>query len=221
MEAIADKAFFIAKKNYVVHVMNDEGIDVTNEDKRWKYKGIKLVSASMAEETKPLVEQVLRNVVMNNKKSESDKIYMKAYEDFENLDYNSIAIIKSLNKLDEYVSKCDGWNVAPRMQAHYRGAYYYNMLLDDIGISNKYEKIRQGDKVKFVYLKSNNKYEINVISYVDTYPTEFETLFEIDKELMFEKCVKDVVNQFYKALDWSLYSPNYQPVVDIEEMFFE
>lgn len=221
MEAIADKAFFIAKKNYVVHVMNDEGIDITNEEKRWKYKGIKLVSASMAEETKPLVEQVLRNIVMNNKKSESDKIYMQAYEDFENLDYNSIAIIKSLNKLDEYVANCDGWNVAPRMQAHYRGAYYYNKLLDDLHIANNYEKIRQGDKVKFVYLKNNNKYGINVISYVDTYPKEFESIFELDKEMMFEKCVKDVVNQFYKALNWNLFSPNYQPVIDIGDEFFE
>lgn len=220
MEVIADKAFFIAKKNYVVHMLYEEGFDVTEEKDRWKYKGIKLASASMPKAVKPLVESILHKIVLINDKQTCDDAYIKAYEKFSELPFNDIALIKSLNKFDDYVNQSNGWNVAPRMQAHYRGAYYYNLILDDLNLNHKYEKIRQSDKISYLYLIPNNKYSINVISYIDKYPIEFEEMFEVDTELMFEKCVKDVVDQFYTAIDWTLFSPNYQPKIDLLKEFF-
>lgn len=220
MEAIADKAFFIAKKNYALHILNDEGFDVTDEKKRWKYKGIKLVSASMPPKVKPLVEKVLHKIILTKNKDDANKLYIDSFEKFQELSIDDIALIKSLNKLDEYVDECDGWRVAKGMQAHYRGGYYYNKLIDDLGLGANYEKIKQSDKVKFVYLNPNNKYGLNVISYIDRYPKEFEEIFEVDMELMFEKCIKDTVDQFYSALGWNLNSPNFQPVLSIEKSFF-
>jgi DNA polymerase elongation subunit (family B) len=220
MEAIADRALFIAKKNYALHVINSEGFHVEKESKRWKYKGIRLVSAGMPEAVKPIVEKILQELILTGKKKNVDALYSKAFDEFKNLNVSDIALIKSLNKFDEYVDKCDGWNVAPRMQANYRGAYYYNRLIKLLDIDNKYMKIRQGDKVKFLYLNPNNKYGINVIGYVDQYPTEFEKLLSVDMQMMFEKCVKDIVEQFYDAMGWHIFAPNKQPVVDIMEEFF-
>jgi DNA polymerase elongation subunit (family B) len=220
MEAIADKALFIAKKNYALHVINSEGFHVEKESKRWKYKGIRLVSASMPEQVKPIVEKILQELIITGKKKNVDELYAKAFDEFKKLDISDIALIKSLNKFNEYVEKCDGWSVAPRMQANYRGAYYYNRLLDVMNISNKYMKIRQGDKVKFLYLNSNNKYAINVIGFIDKYPPEFENVLHVDMEMMFEKCVKDIVEQFYTSMKWKIFSPNKQPVNDIMEEFF-
>jgi hypothetical protein len=71
-----------------------------------------------------------------------------------------------------------------------------------------------------LYLIPNNKYGINVISYNGVYPKEFEDMFEIDLNKMFEKGVKDVVNQFYSALGWNLKSPNKQTKIDVMEEFF-
>jgi hypothetical protein len=219
MEVIADKGLFIAKKNYVVHKYYDEGFDVTQEKKRWKYTGIKLVSASMPENMKPLVEKILHKIVLTGDKGVSDDEYIKAYDNFEKYEYDDMAIIKSLNKFDEYVDRCSDWNTGKGMLAHYRGGYYYNKLLDDLGISHKYQKISQGDKVKSLYLHTTNKYGIDVISYVDNYPEEFKNIFEVDKQVMFEKCIKDIVNQFYTALGWNIFAPNYQPMIDIDEFF--
>ena len=195
MEVIADKGLFIAKKNYVVHKYYDEGFDVTEEKKRWKYTGIKLVSASMPQRMKPIVEKILHKIVLTGDKNSSDAEYVKAYEQFENYEYDDIALIKAINKFDEYVGRCDGWNTAKGMLAHYRGAYYYNKLIDDLGVDSKYQRIRQGDKVKTLYLQTTNKYGIDVISYVDNYPEEFKDIFVVDNQIMFEKCIKDIVKQ--------------------------
>lgn len=220
MEMIADKGIFFEKKNYALHALNDEGFDIKDEDKRWKYKGIRLVSASMPKALKPMVKDILHDMILKNSKPSADAKYSEAYEKFKNLDYTELALVKSLNKFDEYVSKCHGWNVAPRMQAHYRGAYYHNILVKNLGIDNKINYITQGDKVNYLYLIPNNKYAINVISYNGIYPKEFEDMFEVDLNKMFEKGVKDVVNQFYSALGWNLKSPNKQTKIDVMEEFF-
>ena len=60
-----------------------------------------------------------------------------------------------------------------------------------------------------------------MISYVNKYPKEFKELFQVDEQLMFEKCIKDIVKQFYDAVGWNIFAPNYQPMVDIEDFFLE
>jgi len=219
MEAIADRAFFIKKKNYILHILNDEGFHVEKPEKRWKYKGIKLVSAGMPDKLKPIIKNIAHELVLNKNQIIVDEKYIEAYEKFKSLSCDDIALIKSINKFNDYVRDCNDWNVAPRMQANYRGAYYYNKIIQDLNIENKYAKIVQSDKVKYLYLKSNNKYGINVISYIDQYPKEFEELFQIDEMLMFEKAVKDVVAQFYTALDWNILSPNKQAKINILNEF--
>lgn len=219
MEMIADKGIFFEKKNYALHALNDEGFDIKNEDDRWKYKGIRLVSASMPKALKPIVKDILHDMIMNNSKPSADAKYSDAYEKFKNLEPKELALVKSLNKFDDYIKDCKGWNVAPRMQAHYRGAYYHNILVDQLGIKNKVNFITQGDKVNYLYLNPNNRYAIDVISYNGVYPKEFEEIFEIDLNKMFEKGVKDVVNQFYSALGWGLKSPNKQTKQDLEDFF--
>tara|TARA_R110000765_G_scaffold7963_4_gene26047 strand:- start:60543 stop:63068 length:2526 start_codon:yes stop_codon:yes gene_type:complete len=215
MEAISDKGLFIAKKMYVLHVLNDEGYHVKDEGDRWKYKGVKLASAGMPVAIKPLVKDVVHNMVYTGKKSVADDYYIRAYEKFKSLDIDSICLVKSINKFDEYVKGCNDWNTAPRMLAHYRGAYYYNRIIKEQGLTATHSKITRSDKVKYVYVHKNNRYGIDVISYVDDYPKEFESIFQIDVNLMFEKGVKDVMAQFYKAVNWHIVSPNKQARVDV------
>ena len=219
MEAIADRAFFIAKKNYILHILNDEGFHVEKESKRWKYKGVKLVSAGMPSDVKPLVKKVVHDIVMNDCINRANELYMETYEQFKLLKLDEIALIKSLNKYDEYANGCKGWNTAFRMLAHYRGAYYYNKLLDDMDLTSKYTSIKQSDKVKYLYLVPNNKFGVDVISYIDNYPKEFDDFFTIDTTRMFEKCVTDVIKQFYDALDWHILSPNKQTKSNISDDF--
>jgi len=105
MEAIADKGFFIKKKKYILHVLNVEGYNVDKEEKRWKYKGVALVSAAMPKEVKPLVEKVVQKMIITGNRSQSDDLYFQAFDEFKALDIDGIAAIKATNKYNEYAKK--------------------------------------------------------------------------------------------------------------------
>lgn len=219
MEAVCDYVLLIKSKHYVMHVVNEEGFDIKNEDDRWKYKGIALVSAGMPKALKPTVEKILHTLVLTSDINKTNDIYFNSFEEFKKLPIDDIAAIRSCNKYSEYAAKSKGFATAKGMSAHYRGAYYYNMLLDELKIGGKYERIKDFDKIKYLYLVPNNKYNINVISYLDYYPKEFEKLFEVDKSMMFEKMIKDLVKQFYDAVGWRVQSPNKQTMVNVLEEF--
>lgn len=214
-ETICDAGFFLKKKHYMLHVLNDEGFDTC----KWKYKGIRVVSASLPDAIKPLIKNVVEELVIKNDEDYVNSLYLSAYDKFNSLDVDDIVIIKAVNKYSEYANDCSEFKTASRMQAHYRGAYYYNLLLDKLNLSHKYEKIKNSDKVKCLYLQKNNKYGIDVISYVNDFPKEFIDLFNIDRKLMFEKNVKDVLESFYKAVNWNIKSPNLQPKANIMKLF--
>jgi len=219
MEAIADKAIFCVKKHYIMHILSDEGVDIKDEEKRWKYKGVKLASALLPKQIKELVKDIVHTLVLTVDKDSADYKYRCAYNKFKELRVNDICMNKSVNTFNTYVDKCDGWRTAPRMSAHARGAYYYNLIIKDLGLNNKYEPIVETDKIKFVYVKSNNRYGIDIISFTGEYPKEFEEIFEVDNKTQFEKAVKDSIKEFYNALSWSLGSPDYQVKINIENLF--
>jgi hypothetical protein len=69
---------------------------------------------------------------------------------------------------------------------HVKGACNYHMLLKEFNIQNKYERIKEGDKAKVVYLK-RNRFGITVVSYYD-WPKEFtENGLQLDYGKQIEK----------------------------------
>ncbi len=84
--------------------------------------------------------------------------------------------------------------------AHVRASHYYNQLLEKMNIKSKYEPTQLGDKVRFVYIKNSNKYNIDVIGYKNTYPTEFDDIFNINYKKMFNKTILKPLNGFEKLL---------------------
>jgi len=51
------------------------------------------------------------------------------------------------------------------------------------------------------------------------YPTEFNDLFQIDYETMFEKIIFSVVERFYAAVKWPAHKPNEQTTSDLFDLF--
>ena len=48
----------------------------------------------------------------------------------------------------------------------------YNHYTKEKGLENKYAAIQNGEKIKFVYLKTPNWIHQNVISFIQDFPTE-------------------------------------------------
>ncbi len=86
------------------------------------------------------------------------------------------------------------------MPVHAKSAYFYNQLLEKLGTGNKYEEISSGDKVRFMYVETPNKYGLQSIGFKYEYPEEFEEIFKIDYEKMFDKILYQSIARFMITL---------------------
>ena len=87
---------------------------------------------------------------------------------------------------------------------HVKSAINYNSLLDYWYEGRKYEKITNGSKIKWVYLK-NNEFGFDTIGYKGYEdPPQILDLIKthIDHERMFQQAMSKKIGMFYKAMKW-------------------
>jgi hypothetical protein len=94
--------------------------------------------------------------------------------------------------------------------AHVKAALTYNQLLKYYNAPYKYEPMKDGDKIKWVYLKNNplGLSSVGLTGYND--PKEILDLVEqyIDYDLIWEKELDNKLDDFYKAMGWEKPNPN-------------
>jgi len=198
-EKICDAAIFLAKKRYVLHVLDDEGIPCDF----FKYTGVEVVRTTMPKPIKPLVKKIIETMLLTQSVQKTNAVLEEAYEKFKELPVEDIALVSGIKGLEGKAALSDGFKTAKGMPAHFKAAYFHNLLLKKFGIEQKYEKISSGDKVRFFYVKKPNRYGIDGVGFKYYYPKEFAEVFEPDHELMFQKIVYSVVERFYEAVKWS------------------
>jgi DNA polymerase elongation subunit (family B) len=179
-EIVCDNALHIAPKMYAFHVINEEGFDCDKVDA----KGIETVRSSSP--------KVFRNGLKGLL-----KLLLTATPDDDIVDYVSDKIVEFYSARPEDVSVNIGVNNIQKYRApeggyikgtpyQVKGAISYMFLLKELGLEYKYEKIKEGDKCRFTYVKKN-KWGINGITYFE-WPSEFKEAGIVpDVDLQIEK----------------------------------
>jgi DNA polymerase elongation subunit (family B) len=214
-ESICDKAIFTGKKYYVLHMLDDEGIPVD----KFKYRGVSVVKTTMPKVLKPYVKKIMETMILTQSLKDTNETFMEAYEIFKGLDVESIYKNSSINNYEKYASQCKDFDTVKGMPAHVKAAYFYDLLIDRMGLGQKYQKFKSGEKVKSVYLKTPNKYGINMIGFKGKYPEEFKDVFDIDYEKMFDKLLYASIEEFYNSVNWKLRRPNENVKIELEDFF--
>mgnify|MGYP003704369063 FL=1 len=91
---------------------------------------------------------------------------------------------------------------------HVRGAIVYNHHLKQLGLEKKYQKIQEGEKLKFTYLKMPNHFKEDVISFPARIPKEFELDEYIDYDLQFEKAFLEPIKIILDCMNWKTEKSN-------------
>ena len=89
-----------------------------------------------------------------------------------------------------------------------RAALMYNHMVRKHGLETKYQLIRSGDKIKYIFLKKQNPTRENVIAYIDKLPAEFGLEQFIDYEVMYNKTFKEPLENVTTAIGWSVEKVN-------------
>ena len=87
-----------------------------------------------------------------------------------------------------------------------KAAIVYNDLLRFWKLDKKYNYITQGERIKWIYLKSN-PYRIDAIAFLDyDIPKQIRTFIEqyADKQKVFESILLNKLEGFSNDLGWSL-----------------
>ena len=202
-EAIADKAIWIAKKRYAMNVYDNEG--TRYKEPKLKVMGLEIVRSS----TPAPVRESLREAVSLNLTTDEktlQKFITDTRNEFIKMPAEEIAFPRGCNNLGKYTDTADIYKKGTPMQV--RGSLLYNFYLKKYKIDHKYEKIQEGDKIKFLYLKEPNKLRENCMSFNTVIPKEFDIHKYVDYDLMFKKSFLDPMDTIVKSLGWDIERKN-------------
>jgi DNA polymerase elongation subunit (family B) len=196
-EVLADKAIWIGKKRYVLNVHNSEGVQYAKP--KIKVMGLEMVKSSTPAVVRTKLKAALE--VILHQDQVSLQTFVKEFKrDFTSLSTADVAFPRSISGLKEYTTSQSIYKKGTPIQV--RGALLFNYYLKQKGLTKKYEPITNGSKVKFVYLRTPNPINENVISFNSVLPKEFGLDDYIDYDTQFEKTFLDALENIIESLGW-------------------
>ena len=196
-EVIADKGIWTAKKRYILNVYDSEGVKY--KEPKLKIMGIESVRSSTPEWCRDKIKELIKTIINTDEDTVIKNIadYREAFND---LSFEQIAFPRSVNGIEKYTSTKSIYNKGTPI--HVRGVLLYNHMLKKHKLTKKYQSIREGEKVKFAYLKEPNTLHENVISVATHLPKEFGLEKYIDYDLQFEKAFLKPIKNILNVLGW-------------------
>ena len=196
-EVISNKAIWVAKKRYMMNVLDEEGVRLSKP--KLKIMGIEAVKSSTPQVCRGKIKEAINIVMTKDEKSLQDFIKEFKQEYFK-LSAEQVSFPRSCNNLKKYRSSKDIFIKGSPIQV--KGALIYNYNIKKMGLQNKYPYIQEGDKIKFVKLLEQNPFRFDVISYVTKLPPEFKLQNCIDYEVQFQKTFLDPMRFILEAIGW-------------------
>ena len=196
-EVLADKGIWTAKKRYILNVHNSEGVQY--EKPKIKVMGLEMVKSS----TPAVIRDKLRDsieVILKGNQADLQNYIMDFRKEFDKLPVEEIAFPRGVNGMKQYAGSPIYSKGTP---IHVRGALLFNHYTKKMGLDKKYQPIRDGDKIRFVYVRKPNKFQEDVIAFSQELPPEFELHSYIDYDKMFEKVFTDALQIIIGSLGWS------------------
>lgn len=203
-EVIADKAMFLRKKRYMIHVLDNEG----NTHPKFKCAGLEIKRTNMPADVKVYATKLLENMCITRDINSTNDILVETYDYIKTLNEEQVAEVSNINGYEKYSSQCNGLQTVKGMPRHVKSAYLYNYLIKQLGLTSKYQQIKDGDKIRVLAVDpKQNKYKISAIAFIGKYPQEFKDIFKIDYEYMFDKHIYGFVERYYEDCGWVARKP--------------
>ena len=196
-ENIAEKGIWTAKKRYVLNVWDSEGVRYAKP--KLKMMGIEAVKSSTPGVCRDKIRECIE-VILSSTEEDAQKYISDFREQFSKLPVEDISFPRGCNNLNKWSSPTVIYGKGTPI--HVRGALLYNFHNKKNKLTHKYPLIRDGDKIKFVYLKNPNKIGENVLSYLQTFPKELGLDRYVDYDLQFEKSFLEPIKVIMDTIGW-------------------
>ena len=198
-EVIANKGIWVAKKRYILNAHDVEG--VRYKEPKLKIMGVEAVKSSTPAACREKIKDALK-IIMTKDNQELNSFIQDFRKDFMNLKPELIAYPRSVNGLNKWTESHNLFKKGAPI--HCKGAILYNHLLQDKKLQNKYPYIQEGDKIKFLHMKTPNVYQSTSISFMTKLPNELNLHNFIDYDMQFEKSFVEPLKFITDIIRWQI-----------------
>lgn len=196
-ECIADTGIWTAKKRYILNVWDKEGVRYSSP--KMKIMGLETARSSTPAYFRDKLYTAFK-IILNEDNNKLIEFIEDVKKETRKQSINNISFPRGVNNLDKYSNLNNMYNKGTPI--HVRGAILYNHYLKKLKLTNKYPFILEGEKIKFVYLKTPNPIGENVIAYFQELPKEFKIDSYIDYDMQFEKSFLEPLKSVLNCIDW-------------------
>jgi DNA polymerase elongation subunit (family B) len=200
-EYVARAGIWIAKKRYAQWIISNNGIAVDKLD----VKGLDVKRSSFPKAFQECMGTVLIDILRSKPEEEITAFVLAFKKSMVDRPITEIAKNSAVKNLSKYLpKKRQLFQMEKGVPAHVKAAILYNDCLKHFNAPFKYSPMKDGDKVKWVYLK-NNPLGIDGLAFTGYDDPEEITKFistYIDHNRIFEAELKGKLQDFYNALDW-------------------
>lgn len=198
-EAIAESALWTGKKRYAMNVMDNEG--VRYEKPKIKITGMESKRSSVPEIVRDALSDCIE-IMLTKDEDTLEKFVHDFKEKFFASSFYDIASPRGCNGVSKYYDPVNRF--AKKCPFHVKGAIVYNEWIEQNGMRNKYQKINDGDKIKYIYIKYPNELRSEVISCLNKVPDELEIEKMIDYNTQYQKTFMEPLNAMLKVAKWAI-----------------
>jgi DNA polymerase elongation subunit (family B) len=196
-ENIAERGIWTAKKRYILNVWDSEGVRYS--EPKMKIMGLETARSSTPAYFRDKLYQAFK-IIITKTNDDIIEFIDEIKVDTREQNYLDIAFPRGVNGLDKYRNGTDIY--AKGTPIHVRGALLYNHYVRRNKVENKYPVIQEGEKIKFLYLKTPNPIGENVISFFQQLPKEFNLEKYVDYQRQFEKSFFDPLKNVLESIGW-------------------
>jgi DNA polymerase elongation subunit (family B) len=209
LEKICSNSVFVAKKRYALNVYSNEG--VVYSEPKIKVTGLEIVKSS----TPSVVRKALKDcvdIILNDNEIKLQGYVSEFKKKFNSLPVEDISFPRGVNGIYKYHDSAMIYKKGTPI--HVKGSIMYNKFLSDNKLDSEYELIKDGDKIKFCYLRSPNLIKENVIAFPEKLPKEFDLNRFVDYNMMFDKVFMEPLKSITDKAQWDL-----EPKNSLEDFF--
>jgi len=198
-EAIADKGIWTAKKRYALNVYDNEGVRYS--EPKLKVMGLEIVKSSTPASCREALKSAVK-LIMSSDETTVQKYIADFRDEFKKLHFEDVAFPRGVTDLTKYQTNSKELEFMKSTPIHVRGSLLYNHLLKKHKLEKRYESIKDGEKVKFCYLRTPNPVRQNVLSIMSSLPKEFGLNDYIDYDKQFDKAFLEPISAILNAIGW-------------------
>ena len=196
-EVIADRGIWTAKKRYILNVHNSEGVQY--EEPKLKIMGIEAIKSSTPEVCRSKFKDIFK-IIISGSEEDTQNFIRQFKEEFKSLPPEDVAFPRGVSNITDWSDRKLTYKKGTPI--HVRGSLLYNREAKQRGLTDRYELIGNGDKIKFAYLKLPNHIKENIISFPMHLPTEMQLHKYVDYDKQFDKTFLEPLRFILNAIEW-------------------